>query len=400
MTMTLVHSGKVRELYDVGDDRLLMVASDRISAFDVDPGRADPRQGEGAHGHDRALAGRVLATSPPAISSRPTRPARQRPPPSRRPGSTTSRAAPCSCAGPRCSPSSASCAAIWRDRGGRSTRRRATLHGTPAPTGLRQADRLARAHVHPLDQGDRGPRHEHLVRRGGRAGGQGAGRAGTRRCASRPTGVRRERWRSAGHHRGRHQVRARLHRRRPGPLRRGPHPRLLAVLARRRVASRGPTPPSFDKQPVRDWLEASGWDKSRRHRPLPGGGGRETSERVHRPLTSESCGRRSGRLVRCGSEGEVRRARRGATASRDRRSAGRDDRAGPAGARFRRGATACGVGKAIRFESRPSTSTAAGPQSQTRWLDACSPTRSSRMPRSPVGWREAGAGCRRGEGAH
>ena len=33
--LTLVQSGKVRELYDAGDDRLLMVASDRISAFDV-----------------------------------------------------------------------------------------------------------------------------------------------------------------------------------------------------------------------------------------------------------------------------------------------------------------------------------------------------------------------------
>ena len=33
--LPLVHSGKVRELYDAGDDRLLMVASDRISAFDV-----------------------------------------------------------------------------------------------------------------------------------------------------------------------------------------------------------------------------------------------------------------------------------------------------------------------------------------------------------------------------
>jgi phosphoribosylaminoimidazole-succinocarboxamide synthase len=30
-----VHSGKVRDIYAVGDDRLLMVASDRISAFDV-----------------------------------------------------------------------------------------------------------------------------------------------------------------------------------------------------------------------------------------------------------------------------------------------------------------------------------------------------------------------------
>ncbi|HVB91621.1 MAG TPA: phosphoribosylaminoimidazolesuccinocarboxamide synthase [Acidimicrobiales bacterium] len=30
-----IHSGKVRELYDAGSDRLLMVASDRVSAFDV-----------------------------------------------------------------------------------------------------------------------------------------------------------------------------------------------------------------------------------------------------------------------------------------------------------------------------------------------------------------------------
>jgi phosphoribosylaminoimidazole-succinocarboxamide synthase len=33
--MTLIHSGKVRDLYDAGDERMLMVASDRISAFDV-----------------------------------------------------------------------------------------------------------------------------------------------------------------------------------------------------------------------------------------------------------------------------------------------------------------------------------------------------------------------------
>ncbi len=37
MTIDLpkVLSGKVRELYDAGEDRLLMVASDRVSAFDV-----------------------------------------------------------------------------------------------------------------------------------------------------------------------------------------------------------------------------------------------------------------------------------------------------------------------------------------------------------------------------
>src|SRR6476660_6211986 len=37
MSITLTHeyTGKVRDLYDAGDDRLLMVATDRISVFDV-----------------------------------------------------------------------------------------------------------------------------------------------------------------------------------------------------------------------------------------------------------------------------------------------------------------------------------------------------------------------------
>ena len=34
-TLPQLHSGKVRELYDAGGERLLMVASDRVSAFDV-----------------------------------------------------------------------------------------------------------------------------------------------------------------------------------------------------------------------------------------------------------------------------------------------------------------------------------------------------------------------------
>jgi phosphoribosylaminoimidazole-succinocarboxamide synthase len=31
----------------------------------------------------------------------------------------------------------------------------------------------------------------------------------------------------------------------------------------------GSTPPSFDKQPLRDWLEATGWDKTPPPPPLP-----------------------------------------------------------------------------------------------------------------------------------
>src|SRR3712207_1989679 len=35
MTLPKLHSGKVRDVYDAGDGLLLMVTSDRISAFDV-----------------------------------------------------------------------------------------------------------------------------------------------------------------------------------------------------------------------------------------------------------------------------------------------------------------------------------------------------------------------------
>jgi phosphoribosylaminoimidazole-succinocarboxamide synthase len=40
-----VHSGKVRDIYAVGDDRLLMVTSDRMSAFDVVMAEAIPDKG-------------------------------------------------------------------------------------------------------------------------------------------------------------------------------------------------------------------------------------------------------------------------------------------------------------------------------------------------------------------
>jgi phosphoribosylaminoimidazole-succinocarboxamide synthase len=45
-SLPLVGSGKVRENYAVGEDRLLMVASDRISAFDVVMGEPIPGKGE------------------------------------------------------------------------------------------------------------------------------------------------------------------------------------------------------------------------------------------------------------------------------------------------------------------------------------------------------------------
>ncbi len=45
MTLPLLSRGKVREVYDAGDDLLLMVASDRISAFDVVMAEPIPNKG-------------------------------------------------------------------------------------------------------------------------------------------------------------------------------------------------------------------------------------------------------------------------------------------------------------------------------------------------------------------
>ena len=46
LPLPLLHRGKVRDVYEVGLDELLMVASDRVSAFDVVMSRPVPRKGE------------------------------------------------------------------------------------------------------------------------------------------------------------------------------------------------------------------------------------------------------------------------------------------------------------------------------------------------------------------
>ena len=41
-----LHSGKIRDIYELPDDRLLVVATDRLSAFDVVMPGGVPRKGE------------------------------------------------------------------------------------------------------------------------------------------------------------------------------------------------------------------------------------------------------------------------------------------------------------------------------------------------------------------
>ena len=46
LDLDVIHRGKVRDLYALGDDRLLLVATDRVSAFDVVLPNPVPRKGE------------------------------------------------------------------------------------------------------------------------------------------------------------------------------------------------------------------------------------------------------------------------------------------------------------------------------------------------------------------
>ena len=45
ISLKKIYSGKVRDLYEIDNKRILMVASDRLSAFDVILDDPIPRQG-------------------------------------------------------------------------------------------------------------------------------------------------------------------------------------------------------------------------------------------------------------------------------------------------------------------------------------------------------------------
>lgn len=67
--LPLVYSGKVRDIYDAGDGRLLMVASDRISAFDVVLPERVPGKGRVATGLSAFWSGLLSDLAPSHLIS-------------------------------------------------------------------------------------------------------------------------------------------------------------------------------------------------------------------------------------------------------------------------------------------------------------------------------------------
>ena len=235
-------------------ERLLLVASDRVSAFDVVMREPVPHKG--------AVLTQISAFWFARSSPRSCRTTASPPTPTRSCGGARARAAPRPARGPRdagaAAPSpcrsSAWCAATSPARRGRSTSDAGTLAGEPLPAGLVESDRLEPPIFTPATKAEIGHDENMTVRR------DGAPRSATRRAAELGTaqlrGLRGRRAIRGGarHHHRRHQVRVRRPRRRHAPAdRRGAHARLLALLARRRLPP-GRRQPSFDKQPLRDYL--------------------------------------------------------------------------------------------------------------------------------------------------
>ncbi|MDQ6725729.1 MAG: phosphoribosylaminoimidazolesuccinocarboxamide synthase [Actinomycetota bacterium] len=240
MTLPLLYSGKVRDIYDAGDDRLLMVASDRISAFDVVLPQPIPHKGRVLTGLTEFWLGEVADVVPNHLIS------------TDGPAMLVRKAdmLPIECIVRGYISGSA-----WKEY-----RAGGTVHGMAVPAGLRQSDRLPEPLFTPSTKAAVGEHDENISfdRAAALVGAEVAGQA---RAISLEVYRRAsERALAAG------LIIA------DTKFELGWIDGALALCdevltpdsSRFWEASAwtpGTTPASFDKQPVRDWLESSGWDK-------------------------------------------------------------------------------------------------------------------------------------------
>jgi phosphoribosylaminoimidazole-succinocarboxamide synthase len=282
--MTLVHSGKVRELYAVGEDRLLMVASDRISAFDVILAEPIPDKGRvltamTAYWLEALsdLAPSHLVTADPAAM----------PAEIEELGDVAGRAMLVRRA--QMLPIECIVRGYLAGSGWKEYQSSGTLHGMPLPSGLRQADRLPEPLFTPSTKATEG--HDLNI------GFDEAAELVGKDTASAARDLCVEAYRRAhaaaesqgiivadtkfelGFIDGRLAICDEV---------------LTPDSSRFWPADRwepGTNPPSYDKQPVRDWLEESGWDKVPPPPALPGEVVEATSRR-YVTAYERICGRR------------------------------------------------------------------------------------------------------------
>jgi phosphoribosylaminoimidazole-succinocarboxamide synthase len=258
MAPELLYSGKVRDIYDAGDGKLLMVTSDRISAFDVVLDQPIPYKGRvlteltafWLKQMDDIVPNHLISVDGASMLVR------------------KAEMLPIECIVRGFLSGSA-----WKEY-----RERGTVHGMPLPPGLRQSEQLPDPMFTPSTKADAGAHDENisfdqaaeLVGRDVAAEAAAISITVYQRAAARAAAA--------------------------GILLADTKFELGWIDGRLALCDEvltpdssrfweagtwqpGTTPPSFDKQPVRDWLEKTGWDKRPPAPPLPPEVVAATSER-------------------------------------------------------------------------------------------------------------------------
>ncbi|HTZ08908.1 MAG TPA: phosphoribosylaminoimidazolesuccinocarboxamide synthase [Acidimicrobiales bacterium] len=261
MTLQKVHSGKVRELYDAGEGRLLMVASDRISAFDVVLAEPIPDKGRVLTAMTVHWLGELADLAPSHLVSAD---------PADFPAGADDLGAAAGAGGlagrallvrrAEMLPLECIVRGYLAGSGWKEYRTSGTLHGTPLPAGLQEADRLPEPMFTPSTKATEG----HDLNIGFDEAVDLVGKETAE--AARDLCVEAYR-RAAAAAEDQGIIVA------DTKFELGMIDGALALCDEVLTpdSSRfwpadawrpGTNPPAFDKQPLRDWLEASGWDKT------------------------------------------------------------------------------------------------------------------------------------------
>jgi phosphoribosylaminoimidazole-succinocarboxamide synthase len=284
MSVEKLYSGKVRDIFAVDDDLLLMVASDRISAFDVVLAEPIPHKGRvltamTVHWLDALsdLAPSHLVSADPA----------RLPPEAQELGDVAGRAMLVRRA--EMLPIECIVRGYLAGSGWKEYQSSGTLHGTPLPPGLGQADRLPEPLFTPSTKATEGHDLNISFDQAVELVGKEIAGAARELCV--------EAYRRA-HAAAEAQ----------GIIVADTKFELGFIDGRLSLCDEvltpdssrfwpadgwepGTNPPSFDKQPVRDWLESSGWDKTPPPPALPAEVVSATSER-YVTAYERICGRR------------------------------------------------------------------------------------------------------------
>ncbi len=252
--MKVLHSGKVRDVYDAGDGLLLMVTSDRISAFDIVLDEPIPDKGRVLTALTAFWLERLTDIAPSHL----VRIVEEGAHAGR--GMVVRRAdmLPIECIVRGYLSGSA-----WKEY-----QATGTVHGAAMPPGLQQSDRLPEPVFTPSTKAEQGLHDENItVEQAVAMVGQGVvDEAAAISLAA--------------------YGRAAAHAAEQGIVIADTKFELGWIDGRLAICDEvltpdssrfweaadwhpGTTPPSFDKQPVRDWLEATGWDKTPPPPPLP-----------------------------------------------------------------------------------------------------------------------------------